>query len=494
MPDEIVSIYTLNKESVRRVEAFTKKHKSQLTAELKNSLERLAGYYAKGNRETAEDELKSQKDQINRVLPEQDMRSDFDDCELFLEENRALQQTIPPEDDFVFYLEEEGAIKALLELLRSSRPSFSHQSSPSTQWLSIESAQDQPSDANFNSYLLHRTFEIEAAKHIEEVNKFSYDRELWLWDEKARKAAKGRVLACRCHQGKQWSITFRLTQQWPDAVSNDIFLNKIAVISDLLRKMIFKPEVSEEHGLVVITGRTASCKSQIAHKLIETHLKTTSGRHLPTFEDPIERHFDIPDVQYTPREKGKDVSDLEEAIRNALRQKPAVLFVGEIRDPTEWKLLLDFAGTGHLVVTTAHAGSLIEAMGNILQATEANEPTDRSIVGERLLAVIHLKSDKIICHNDYKVGILIPTLWHRTPEGIKALMAEGLSSLVPNTPGPLPENTEEKIRLPSSIGRYWFARELLKDKNIDEKAREVVKDEEKGKIKTDAFEWDLNGV
>lgn len=97
-------------------------------------------------------------------------------------------------------------------------------------------------------------------------------------------------------------------------------------------------------------------------------------------------------VDYTPREKGKDAMSIKEAVMNALRQTPKVLFVGETREIGDWSRLLDFAGTGHLVVTTAHAGSLVEAMANLLRAVEARRPTKRSEVADRTLALIHLRA------------------------------------------------------------------------------------------------------
>jgi hypothetical protein len=143
-------------------------------------------------------------------------------------------------------------------------------------------------------------------------------------------------------------------------------------------------------------------------------------------------------------------------------------------------------------VTTSHAGSLIEAMGNILLATQADDPTARSVVGERLLAVVHLKSEKraSLENPDNKVSILIPALWRRTPEGIKALMSEGLSSLVPNTPPRLSPNQEKMESFPSSIGRYWFARELIERKNADDR----LKPEDMKMVEKSALEWDLEGV
>ena len=466
--EQIISIYTLTKESLNKLEAFSRKYDRNLTDKSKSYLDALKGFFEKGDSNSADKTLESKKNNVRRSLTNPEVKKDFERYELRHEKHLALKHHIAADsDDFTFYLVEKTEIVALLELLKDSYT----RKSGATRSLKRRG---------------------EAARQVEEEPRFSYDQELWLWDEDRQKVARGRALACSCHQGGQWSVTFRLTKQWPEEKPKAIFLNKVKVISDLLKELIFETEIQEEHGLIVITGRTAACKSQMAHKLIETRLEGTSGKHLPTFEDPIERHFDIPDVNYTPREKGKDVSGLEEAINNALRQKPAVLFVGETRNPEEWKLLVKFAGTGHLVVTTAHAGSLVEAMGNILQATEANEAAARSLVGERLLAVIHMKPEKIACHNGLQVGILIPALWRRTPEGVKALMAEGLSSLVPHTARPF--SRAERENLPSSIGRYWFARELLKDGNIDGEADKVLSPEIREKIKTVALEWDLEGV
>ena len=468
MEDQTVAVYTLSKESLKQVKAFSQKHDGSLSEKSKTDLNALRAFFKAGDHKSAQRALESHKNRLRRSL-RAPLWKEFAEYELRLDERHALRQHIPPDlDDFTFYLSEEPKIKAMLSLLKEGRPAR-------------DGARRQARQPG-------------GAQRPEEAARFSYEGELWLWDESRGKVARGRAQACSCYRGGRWGVTFRLTQQWPKESSNTIFLNTVEFISEMLGELVFEKGSRDAHGLIVITGRTAACKSQIAHKLIESRLAGTSGRHLPTFEDPIERDFEIPHVHYTPREKGKDVSGLEEAINNALRQKPTVLFVGETRDTAEWKLLVNFAGTGHLVVTTVHAGSLVEAMVNILQATGASEPAARSVVGERLLAVIHLRPESITCKDGSKVGILIPSLWRRTPEGIKALMAEGLSSLVPHTARPLSRGGREG--LPSSIGRYWFARELLEDKNLDCGARKVLALDEgaREKIKTDALEWDLEGV
>jgi len=374
-----------------------------------------------------------------------------------VELRRALVHTIPPSDDFTFYVDKAGGAAARA----------------GTEEEAVDVIED----------LLGKKEGKEGAA--------SRDGELWLWDEKEQIAASGRVLACSCSRGRKWSITFRRQQEYPARKQNGQFFNTFAEITGLLQSIIFTSD-SGEHGLVVIAGRTGSGKSQIARKLIQGYLQGgpaagQGGRtpHLVTYEDPIEKEFMGPEVgnaDCTQREFPEDADSLDGVLLNALRQTPKVVFVGEVRDGGAWKRLLEFAGTGHLVITTAHAGSLVEAMGNILKETDSHTPATRSIVADRLLAVVHLKNATAGKSN---VSFLIPAIWHRTPLGIKALMAEGLSSLLPNTPPELEAAGGVRGRLPGSVGRYWFARELAKRAHVRDIAESV---------KHKAIEWDLEGV
>jgi hypothetical protein len=156
--------------------------------------------------------------------------------------------------------------------------------------------------------------------------------------------------------------------------------------------------------------------------------------HLLTFEDPIEVTYfrgsttsQKAGLDYTPRQKGKDINSLKEAVRDALRQTPTVFFVGETRDNTDWKDLLQFVETGHLAFTTTPAGSLIETISKILQATNANTAAARSHLAQNILAVTYLKRAKAEESNN--INSLIPALWRNTPSNVKRLISNGLSSL-----------------------------------------------------------------
>lgn len=319
-----------------------------------------------------------------------------------------------------------------------------------------------------------------------------------------------RIHACKCMKGKYWSLTIRQGQadglsdppDWTNAAPERTeytagtdpksFLSSFAEICGALYTLMFAKRGIATSGLVVITGATGSGKSNIVRGLIDLYIRDKTNRaiwyqrgripHLVTYEDPIEndlwehperdaaRHW----LDYTPRQKGIDVENLNAAILSALRQTPAVFYVGEVRDIEEWKALLEFAGTGHLIFTTAHAGSLVEAMGKIFAATRAKNAARRAIVADRLAALVHLRRDHMKFQRKFdprdgslisisKEGgdavackfarnIIIPALWRQTVAGAKALMSEGQSSLLPHS-GCFSDSQ-------SCFGRSWFAEDL----------------------------------
>lgn len=214
----------------------------------------------------------------------------------------------------------------------------------------------------------------------------------------------------------------------------------------------------QRRGLVVITGATASGKSKIARGLIYLRMmaairdpdREPRKPHLITFEDPIEKFWvsNNDDAQplnfdYTPREKNIDASDLRSVLKDALRQTPTLIFVGEIRDRREWATVVEFASTGHSLIATAHAGSLAEAWGKILGAVGTSSPSQRSDIADRTLGIVHLRP---FPSTGFKGSV--PALWRYTSSGAKSMMAEGRASLVPLR--------SESLEGYSSLGRVWL--------------------------------------
>lgn len=316
---------------------------------------------------------------------------------------------------------------------------------------------------------------------------------------------RGRAIVSRSYRGELLSVTFRVkkskTSYEPGTSASEAYPVSMEVYCAGLHREI--SVVKEMRGLLVIAGATNSAKSEIAtgliHKYLEEWKQKNSGKgrpHLVTFEDPVEKFYAgvgvggpswrnsveteaaaHRKVDYTPRERGsagergKDVESLREALADALRQTPTVYFVGETREKLNWRHLIDFAGTGHLIVTTAHAGSLSEAVHKIFEALRVRTPAERSEIANRLLGVVHIRRHP---------KILVPALWRRTPTGKNALTAEGLSSLLPYTPE---EGDDDK----GCLGRFWFAKRLTAN-------NPKLKQPEVAQILKAALAWDLEGV
>jgi hypothetical protein len=197
----------------------------------------------------------------------------------------------------------------------------------------------------------------------------------------------------------------------------------------------------------------------------------TRRPHLVTLEDPIEEYYarypgtktPVPPthlaqwgLDYTPRQIGrqKDTASLADGLRDALRQTPSVVYIGEVRDPREWEEILKFAGTGHLVVATAHAGSLVESMAKIFEGTGTRNAAQRAQIAERILGLIHIRSGEVRLQRNPAGEVLLPAVWRRSPKGISNLVTDGLSSITPNNPN------DSGSAGCSSFGRLWFARNL----------------------------------
>jgi twitching motility protein PilT len=120
-------------------------------------------------------------------------------------------------------------------------------------------------------------------------------------------------------------------------------------------------------GLVLVTGPTGSGKSTTLAAMINRVVKTRPD-HVITIEDPIEFLFSDDLSSVAQREVGMDTISFTEALRNAMRQDPDVIMVGEMRDPETISTVLTAAETGHLVFSTLHTNSAMQTIDRILDS------------------------------------------------------------------------------------------------------------------------------
>lgn len=128
----------------------------------------------------------------------------------------------------------------------------------------------------------------------------------------------------------------------------------------------------EPDGLFVVTGPTGSGKSTTLAAMID-RIDSTRDAHIITIEDPIEYIYPSGRCLVQQRQVGRDTTSFNSALVEAMRQDPDVILVGEIRDLETIRTALRAAETGHLVLTTLHAGDCAGAVERLVSVFPADE-------------------------------------------------------------------------------------------------------------------------
>lgn len=121
----------------------------------------------------------------------------------------------------------------------------------------------------------------------------------------------------------------------------------------------------ERRGLILIVGTTGSGKSTSLASMLE-HRNLNSHGHIITIEDPIEYMLEHKNCIITQRDIGIDTYSFSIGLKNALRQAPDVIVIGEIRDRDAMEHAITFAETGHLCIATLHSNNANQAIERIL--------------------------------------------------------------------------------------------------------------------------------
>jgi len=140
---------------------------------------------------------------------------------------------------------------------------------------------------------------------------------------------------------------------------------KIPSIDELNLPDIIKKIAMEKRGLILVTGTTGSGKSTTLAAMIDL-INSNRTEHIITIEDPIEYlHRDKKSI-INQREIGSDTESFSKALRQALRQDPDIILVGEMRDFETIQTCLVAAETGHLVLSTLHTIDAAETINRII--------------------------------------------------------------------------------------------------------------------------------
>jgi twitching motility protein PilU len=128
---------------------------------------------------------------------------------------------------------------------------------------------------------------------------------------------------------------------------------------------ILKEVIMQKRGLILMVGATGSGKSTSLSSMLDFRNERKSG-HILTLEDPVEFIFTNKKSIVNQREVGTDTKHFEVALKNALRQAPDCILIGEIRDKQTMGMALAYAQSGHLCLATLHANNSYHAMNRII--------------------------------------------------------------------------------------------------------------------------------
>jgi len=183
----------------------------------------------------------------------------------------------------------------------------------------------------------------------------------------------------------------------------------------------------EKAGLVLVTGASGQGKSRTLASMAQT-IARRRFVNIVSIEDPIEFLHSQGQTLVNQREVGSDAHSFASALKNALRQDPDVILVGEMRDPDTMQTAITAAETGHLVIATIHTNDAPSAVGRIIDAF----PKDgqQFIAGQLAWSLLGVVCQYLLPQRD-KSGLILATELMIVNSGIEACIRDRRLSQVP---------------------------------------------------------------
>ncbi len=202
-------------------------------------------------------------------------------------------------------------------------------------------------------------------------------------------------------------------------------ISRIPSFAELRLPPVLEKLALMKRGLILVTGMTGSGKSTTLASMVDYRNSNSQG-HIITIEDPIEYYHEHKKCVVSQREVGVDTENYAVALKNALRQRPDVILVGEVRDRDVMEQALTAAETGHLCLATIHTNNAHQAIERIVNLfPEEYAPQIRLNLATNLRAIISQRLVRTI------QGSLAVALEVMLNEGlVKDLIMEGKISKI----------------------------------------------------------------
>ena len=273
----------------------------------------------------------------------------------------------------------DGTMRRLLRLMAEKRASDIYLSAQSPALIRINgncvpvSAQVLPPEAPLN--LLSEILPAQQIQELKDSNELNVG-----WSM----SGVGRFRVSAMRQRGSFAVVIRF------------IVNEVPPMSTLSLPTVLADLMLQKRGLILMVGATGSGKSTTLASMID-HRNIQMSGHILTIEDPVEFLFKNKRSVVNQREIGTDTVSLQVALRNALRQAPDVIMIGEIRDRDTMTAAIAYAQTGHLCLATLHANNSYQALNRILSffPVEVRQTmlgdlaaSLRAIVSQRLLRTV----------------------------------------------------------------------------------------------------------
>ena len=162
----------------------------------------------------------------------------------------------------------------------------------------------------------------------------------------------------------------------------------VPTLEELGLPPVIRHQTLQPKGLILVTGPTGSGKSTTLAAMVDL-LNATRRGHIITIEDPIEFVHPVKNCVVTQREVGTHSPTFAEALRNAVREDPDVILVGELRDLDSISLALTAAETGIQVLATLHTASACKTIDRVINVFPARRQDQiRAMLAESLRMVV----------------------------------------------------------------------------------------------------------
>jgi type II secretory ATPase GspE/PulE/Tfp pilus assembly ATPase PilB-like protein len=176
-------------------------------------------------------------------------------------------------------------------------------------------------------------------------------------------------------------IVLRLFESWGTKTLQELEFPEAA------RKAL-ETFLAQSTGMLLLTGPAGSGKTTTIYACLQFMVQL-GGRHIITVEDPAEQI--IPGVMQTEVNEARGL-DFAKAARHLLRQDPQALVIGEIRDEETARIAVRASLTGHLVISTLHAGSCRGVLERLLVLC-----SDHSAVASSLELILNQRLLRRLC-------------------------------------------------------------------------------------------------